>query len=58
MLTFERDYFASRWYLLLYPESLRISTNIVQGFSKQLTFGQKMAGKVATFAGSWTFILI
>ena len=35
-----------------------ISTNIVQDFSEQLTFGQKMADKVSSFGGSWIFISI
>jgi uncharacterized membrane protein len=39
-------------------EKTPISTNVVQDFSKQLTFGQKMADKVAFFGGSWIFILI
>jgi uncharacterized membrane protein len=39
-------------------ERTPISTNVVQDFSKQLTFGQKMADKVASFGGSWIFISI
>jgi uncharacterized membrane protein len=39
-------------------ERTPISTNIVQGFSEKLTLGQRMADKVATFGGSWTFISI
>ena len=35
-----------------------ISTNVVQDLSKRLTFGQKMADKVASFGGSWIFISI
>lgn len=35
-----------------------ISTNVVQDFSEQLTFSQKMADKVASFGGSWIFISI
>jgi len=35
-----------------------ISTNVIQELSKQLTFGQKMADKVASFGGSWIFISI
>jgi uncharacterized membrane protein len=35
-----------------------ISTNINQDYSEQLTFGQKMADKVASFGGSWIFIII
>ena len=32
-------------------ERTPISTNVVQEFSKQLIFGQKMADKVASFGG-------
>jgi len=37
-------------------EKTPISTNIVQDYSEQLTFGQRMADKVASFGGSWIFI--
>jgi uncharacterized membrane protein len=39
-------------------ERTPISTNIVQDYSEKLTFGQKMADNVASFGGSWTFIVI
>ena len=39
-------------------ERTPISTNVVQDFSKQMTLGQKMADKVASFGGSWVFISI
>jgi uncharacterized membrane protein len=39
-------------------ERTPISTNIVQDLSEQMTLGQKMADKVASFGGSWIFILI
>ncbi len=39
-------------------ERTPISTNIVQDLSKQSTFGQRMADKVASFGGSWLFISI
>ena len=39
-------------------ERTPISTNVVQDFSERLTFGQKMADKVASFGGSWIFISI
>jgi len=39
-------------------ERTPISTNLVQDLSKRLTFGQKMADKVASFGGSWIFISI
>lgn len=35
-----------------------ISTNVIQDHSKQLTLGQKMADRVASFGGSWLFISI
>ncbi|MEN9503109.1 MAG: hypothetical protein RI964_2394 [Pseudomonadota bacterium] len=34
-----------------------ISRNINQDFDESLTFGQRIADKVASFGGSWTFIL-
>ncbi len=39
-------------------ERIHISRNVVKDFSEQLTFGQRMADKVATFGGSWVFIAI
>jgi uncharacterized membrane protein len=39
-------------------ERTPISTNIVQDYSEQLTFGQRMADNVASFGGSWMFIII
>jgi uncharacterized membrane protein len=39
-------------------ERTPISTNIVRDYSEQLTFGQRMADNVASFGGSWTFIII
>jgi uncharacterized membrane protein len=33
-----------------------IARNISQEFVEQLTFGQRIADRVATFGGSWTFI--
>jgi uncharacterized membrane protein len=36
-------------------EKTPISTNVVQNFSEQMTVGQKMADKVASFGGSWIF---
>jgi uncharacterized membrane protein len=35
-----------------------ISTNVIQEHSEKMTFGQKMADKVASFGGSWLFISI
>ena len=32
--------------------------NTNKEFDEQLTFGQRMADRVATFGGSWTFIMI
>ena len=39
-------------------ERTPISKNVVQDLSKQSTFGQRMADKVASFGGSWIFISI
>jgi uncharacterized membrane protein len=39
-------------------ERTHISTNVIKDFSEQLTFGQKLADKVASFGGSWIFISI
>jgi uncharacterized membrane protein len=39
-------------------ERTPISTNVVQDYSEQMTFGQKMADNVASFGGSWMFIII
>jgi len=33
-----------------------ITRNVAQDLSEQLTFGQKLADRVAAFGGSWTFI--
>src|SRR4051812_30083729 len=37
---------------------LHISRNTNRQFDEKLTFGQRLADKVASFGGSWTFILI
>lgn len=39
-------------------ERTHIARNVVQDFSDQLTFGQRLADKVAAFGGSWIFISI
>ena len=39
-------------------ERSHISRNVSQDFAEQLTFGQRLADKVAAFGGSWTFISI
>ena len=36
----------------------RIAENINQTYSEQMTFGERIADKVAAFVGSWTFILL
>ncbi len=41
-----------------YRERLPISRNTNQEFVAASTFGQRLADKVATFGGSWTFIII
>ena len=38
-------------------EKRHISRNINSDFDESLTFGQRIADKVASFGGSWTFIL-
>jgi uncharacterized membrane protein len=35
-----------------------IVRNVNQEYDEQLTFGQRVADKVASFGGSWTFIII
>jgi uncharacterized membrane protein len=39
-------------------QRLPISRNANQAFDAHLTFGQRLADRVATFGGSWTFILL
>jgi uncharacterized membrane protein len=39
-------------------ERTPISENVLQDYTEQLTLGQKMADKVASFGGSWAFIII
>ena len=39
-------------------EGVKISKNTNKVFTDQMTFGQRIADKVASFGGSWTFILI
>lgn len=39
-------------------ERTHISRNVSQDLSEQLTFGQRLADRVAAFGGSWTFISI
>lgn len=41
-----------------YEERLPISHNTNQEFETKLTFGQRLADNVATFGGSWTFLII
>ena len=41
-----------------FGERLHISRDINLEFEKKLTFGQRLADKVAAFGGSWTFIII
>jgi uncharacterized membrane protein len=36
---------------------LHVSRNINRAFEERLTFGERLADRVATFGGSWTFIL-
>lgn len=39
-------------------ERVHISRNTNQEFEDRLTFGQRLADRVATFGGSWTFIIL
>ena len=39
-------------------ERTHIARNVAQDISEKMTFGQKLADKVAAFGGSWTFISI
>ena len=39
-------------------ERTHIARNVAQDFAEPLTFGERLADKVATFGGSWTFISI
>ena len=41
-----------------YEERLPISHDTNKEFETKLTFGQRLADKVAAFGGSWTFIII
>ena len=36
----------------------RVARNVMGEFDEQLTFGQRIADRVAAFGGSWTFIFI
>ena len=35
-----------------------IAENINEAFHEQLTFGQRLADKISSFGGSWTFIIL
>ena len=41
-----------------YKDRATISRNTNKVFDENLTFGQRLADKVASFGGSWTFIII
>lgn len=41
-----------------FADRLHITYNTNRRFQDELTFGQRLADRVATFGGSWTFILI
>ncbi len=41
-----------------YQDRLPISKNINREYDSKLTFGQRLADQVASFGGSWTFIII
>ena len=39
-------------------DRLHISRNAIKDYEQQYTFGQRVADKVASFGGSWTFIIL
>lgn len=39
-------------------ERIHISRNVNEDYEETLTFGQRLADKIAIFGGSWTFILL
>ena len=39
-------------------DRLHISRNVIKDYEQQYTFGQRVADKVASFGGSWTFIIL
>jgi uncharacterized membrane protein len=41
-----------------FAQRTHIARNVTKDLSEQMTFGQKLADKVASFGGSWTFISI
>jgi len=41
-----------------FAKRLHISRNTNRQFDEKLTFGQRLADRVASFGGSWTFIII
>ena len=41
-----------------FTQRLHVSKNVHKEREDQLTFGQRLADKVASFGGSWTFILL
>jgi uncharacterized membrane protein len=41
-----------------FSKRLHISRNTNRQFEEKMTFGQRLADRVASFGGSWTFILI
>jgi uncharacterized membrane protein len=47
-----------RDFIHLLVEHKHLAKNINKEFDSQLTFGQRVADKVAAFGGSWTFIII
>ncbi|HVF88197.1 MAG TPA: DUF1003 domain-containing protein [Pyrinomonadaceae bacterium] len=41
-----------------FAERLHVSRNVNREYEDKLTFGQRLADRVAAFGGSWTFIII
>jgi uncharacterized membrane protein len=55
---FQRLPLRDRARLALVTRRLRIARNIQKEFDDRLTFGQRLADQVASFGGSWSFIII
>ena len=59
---FEADFEAlperERRVIQYFSDRLHISRNTNREFEQKLTFGQRLADKVAAFGGSWTFIIL
>jgi len=56
--SFEQLSFVEQHVIKAILEGAGITKNTNKVFSDQMTFGQRVADRVASFGGSWTFILI